>query len=215
MAENKKVSKIEEEQAVNENPVEETQTQDEQSTQNLSSLELLWANAYQELDNWAERANYRDEVFLKAVMDYSGSLKRNRDNIKEVTEQFNRELAEWQRTAREEFLMSTTTLQHFFPVRSYEEINQLFERIQNSTAGIFSAPYRAVNPDQAVDKYIEMVEKYIDLRKKGRNEYVANVKKTSNLVQQNQRVFVNLFSKQVKALFPFNKHLEKAEEVKS
>ncbi|SEM96626.1 hypothetical protein SAMN05192533_107172 [Mesobacillus persicus] len=215
MAENKKVSKIEDEQAVNENLVEETQTQDEQSKQSLSSLELLWANAHQELDNWADRANYRDEIFLKAVKDYSGSLKRNRDNIKEVTEQFNRELAEWQRTAREEFLMSTTTLQHFFPVRSYEEINQLFERIQNSTSGILSAPYRAVNPDQAVDKYIEMVEKYIDLRKKGRNEYVANVKKTSNLVQQNQRVFVNLFSKQVKALFPFNKHLEQAEEVKS
>ncbi|MCM3585600.1 hypothetical protein M3182_07540 [Mesobacillus maritimus] len=212
MAENKKAKQEE----VNEQQVavvEEAQAQEEANEQALSSLELLWKNAYVELDNWAERGNYRDEIFLKAVKDYSESVKRNRDNIKEVTEQFNKELVEWQRTAREEFLMSTTAIQHFFPIRSYEEINQLFDRIQKSTVGILSAPYRAVNPDQALDKYIATVEKYIELRKKGRNEYVATVKKTSNIVQQNQKVFVNLFSKQVKALFPLNKHMEKTEEV--
>jgi hypothetical protein len=215
MAENKKTSKKEEEvQVKNEQQepvVEESQTQEE-TERNLSSLELLWNNAYQELDKWAERGNFRDEVFLKAVKDYSESVQRNRDNLKEVTEQFNKELVEWQRTAREELLMSTTAIQHFFPVRSYEEINQLFDRIQKSTAGILSAPYRAVNPDQAIERYVGMVEKYIELRKKGRNEYVSTVKKTTNIVQQNQRVFVNLFSKQVKALFPFNKHMEKTED---
>lgn len=215
MAENKKTSKKEEVQVKNEQQapeVEENQTQEEQTEQNLSSLELLWSNAYQELDKWAERGNFRDEIFLKAVKDYSESVQRNRDNLKEVTEQFNKELVEWQRTAREEFLMSTTSIQHFFPVKSYEEINQLFDRIQKSTAGILSAPYRAINPDQAIERYVGMVEKYIELRKKGRNEYVNTVKKTTNIVQQNQRVFVNLFSKQVKSLFPFNKHMEKPED---
>lgn len=215
MAENKNVTNEEDVQVENEQQetvADDNQTQEEQAEQNLSSLELLWNNAYQELDKWAERGNYRDEIFLNAVKDYAESIKRNRDNIKEVTEQFNRELAEWQRTAREEFLMSTTAIQHFFPIRSYEEINQLFDRIQKSTAGILSAPYRAVNPDQAMERYVGMVEKYIELRKKGRNEYVQTVKKTTNIVQQNQRVFVNLFSKQVKSLFPFNKHMEKPED---
>jgi hypothetical protein len=193
--------------------LQEEREQQEQQEQPLTSLDLLWRNAFQELDSWAKRADYRDEVLLTAVNHYVDSVKRNRENLKAVTEQFNKELAEWERSTREELLMSTTAIQHVLPIKSYEEINSVFNRIQKSTSDILKTPYRAVNSGQAADKYAAMVKQYVELRKKGRNEYVRSVKQTANLVYENQKIFVNLFSKQIKSIFPFNKYLEKNEDL--
>jgi hypothetical protein len=212
----------EEEEVVKEKtaePVFETKEQDEKVTEKeasdaqLSSLDILWHKAFQELDEWAERGNFRDEVFLKEAMYFAENIQRNQGNLKTITAKFNKEFAEWERTAREEFLMSTTSLQHFFPVRSYEEINAQIDRIQKRTMSILGTPCQALTNNQAMDKYLEIIDKYIALRKRGRKQYIKALKQAGKLIYENQKGFVNLFSKQIKTLmFPLNKYMEKAEE---
>lgn len=195
-------------------PQKETSKDEERGKEQLSSLDILWQNAFRELDEWAAHANFRDEVFLKEALHYVESIKRNQGSLRDVTEQFNREFKDWEKAAREEFLMSTTSLQHFFPLRSYEEINQQIDNIQQKTLSILAVPCQAVSSIQVMDKYIQMIEQYISLRKNGRTQYIKMIKQASNLVYENQKGFVNLFSKQIKAMmFPFNKYLEKTEEL--
>jgi hypothetical protein len=179
----------------------------------LSSLELIWKLGFDELDAWAERYNKRDELFLEAVKNYVETIKRNQENVKAVSEQFSQELKAWEKSAREELLVTTTTLQHFFPVKSYENISEVVDDIQTKTTSILLTPFRSVNSSQALDKYLETVEKYLAVRKNGREKYIESVKKTTNIVYENQKVFVDLFSKQVKsALFPFQKYMKNAVE---
>ena len=186
----------------------------EETLEPISSLDLLWKHALGELDEWSARADFRDEVILQAAKNYSESIKRNSENIKVISEQFSKEMADWERTAREEILMSTTTIQHFVPVRSYEEINQMFDNLQSKAASILYAPFRALAGNEPTDKAIEMIEQYISLRKESRLQYIRNVKQTASQIYENQKVFVNLFTKQIKTvLFPFNKYLEKTEEI--
>jgi hypothetical protein len=201
--------KLEAAENLNESPKE-----DEEKKEPLSSLDILWQNAFRELDEWAAHADFRDEVFLKEAMRYVESIKRNQGSLKEVAEQFNREFMEWEKAARDEFLMSTTTLQHFFPIRSYEDINQQIDLIQQRTLSILAVPCQAVSNIQLLDRYEQMIEQYISLRKKSRLQYIKMIKQASNLVYENQKGFINLFSKQIKSfLFPFNKYLEKTEEL--
>lgn len=179
----------------------------------LSSLELIWKLGFDELDAWAERYNKRDELFLEAVKNYVETIKRNQENVKAVSEQFSQELKAWEKSAREELLVTTTTLQHFFPVKSYENISEVVDDIQTKTTSILLTPFRSVNSSQALDKYLETVEKYLAVRKNGREKYIESVKKTTNIVYENQKVFVDLFSKQVKsALFPFQKYMKNVVE---
>jgi hypothetical protein len=173
----------------------DTKVSDEEK---LSSYELVWKAAFDELDAWAVRLNERDESFLAATKHYVEMVKRNQENMKAVTEQFNKELREWEKGAREELLMTTTTTQHFFPIKSYEEINQVADDIQKKTNTLLSTPIRALLNGQAIDKYSETVEQYISLRKKGRVKYIDSVKKTSDVLYENQKIFVNLFTNQVK-----------------
>lgn len=180
----------------------------------LSSLELMWKMGFDELDAWAERLNYRDEIFLDAARHYVDRVKRNQENMKTITAQFNKELFDWEKSAREELLMTTTTLQHFFPIKSYEEINRVVDDIQNKTTSLLSTPLRALTSGQAADKYLETIEQYISFRKKSRQKYIENVKKATNVLYENQKVFVNLFSKQLKAaILPFQKYMEKTSEL--
>lgn len=179
----------------------------------LSSLDILWHHVFKELDEWTAHADLRDENFLKEAMYYVETIKRNQGNLKEVTDQFNREFLAWERAAREEFLMSTTSLQHFFPLKSYEDINQQIDNIQSRTMSILSSPFQVVPNIPILDNYVKIIEQYISLRKKSRMQYIKMVKQTSNLVYENQKGFVNLFSRQLRTLlFPLNKYLEKAEE---
>jgi flagellar biosynthesis/type III secretory pathway chaperone len=194
---------------MNESAVENQEIQDKP----LSSYELMWKAAFEEMDAWAGRLNNRDEVFLNATKQYVESIKRNQENSKAITEQFRRELSVWEKYAREELLMTTTTIQHFFPVKSYDDINQVVDDIQNKTTSLLTTPIRALTNGQALDKYLESVEQYISFRKRSRDKYIQGVKGTTNLLYENQKVFVNLFEKQVKsALFPFQQFMKNITE---
>lgn len=193
----------------NESEVENQSNQDNQ----LSSFELMWKAAFEEVDEWAGRLNHHDDLFLNATKQYVESIKRNQENSKAITEQFKKELLEWEKYAREELLMTTTTIQHFFPVKSYEEINQVVDDIQNKTTSLLSTPIRSLTNGQALDKYLESVQQYISFRKKGREKYIEGVKSTTNVLYENQKIFVNLFENQVKsALLPFQQYMKTTTE---
>ena len=181
--------------------------------QDSSSLDLLWKLGFNELDAWEDRLNKRDTLFLEAVRNYVEQLKQNQENAITISAQFGMELKEWEKGAREELLMTTTPLQQFFPVKSYEEINKVVEDIQNKTAHLLLTPTQALITGQldALDKYVETVEQYIAYRKNGREKYIESVKKTSNVLYENQKVFVNMFAKQVKsAMLPFQSYMKNA-----
>jgi DNA-binding ferritin-like protein len=193
----------------NESTVENQDYQDKQ----LSSYELMWKAAFEEMDAWAERLNKHDEVFLNATKQYVEGIKRNQENSKAITEQFKRELLVWEKYAREELLMTTTTVQHFFPVKSYEDVNKVVDDIQNRTTSLLTTPIRSLSNGQALDKYLEYVEQYISFRKRSRDKYIQAVKGTTNILYENQKIFVNLFEKQVKsALFPFQRYMKNITE---
>ncbi len=196
----------------NESAIENQEIKENQ----FSSFELIWKAAYEEVDEWASRLNHRDEIFLNATKKFVESIKRNQENSQAITEQFRRELSEWEKYAREELLMTTTTIQHFFPVKSYEEINQVVDDIQNKTTSLLTTPIRALTTGQALDKYLDSVEQYISFRKRNREKYIEGVKSTTNILYENQKIFVNLFEKQVKsALLPFQQYMKNASESKS
>lgn len=180
----------------------------------ISALDILWQNAFHELDQCAKHADFRDDVFLKESMCFAESIKRNQENIKSVREQFGKEFANWERTAREELLMSTTALQHLFPKVSYEEINQQFDQIQNRTASILNSPLQMVTNNQLMEQYLNMIDQYIVLRKNGRKQYIKTLKQAATLIYESQKGFVSLFTGQIKSIiFPLNKYIEKTEEV--
>jgi len=184
----------------------------EELEKELSSLDLLWKIGFDELDTWTERFNKQDERFLEAVRNYVEKAKQNQENVITVAAQFGLELKEWEQSTREELLMTTTSLQNFFPVKSYEEVNQVLEDIQNKTAEILITPVQKLTTGQiqALDKLLETVEQYISMRKKGREKYIESVKKTTNVLYENQKLFVDVFSRQVKsAILPFQKYLKK------
>jgi hypothetical protein len=194
--------------------VENQETEVDQE-ENLSSIDLIWKIGFDELDAWTERFNKRDARFLNAVREYVEKIKQNQENVIGIAAQFSLELKEWEKTAREELLVTTTPLQYFFPVKSYEEINQVVDDIQNKTAHLLLTPVQALTTGefQALDKYLETVEKYIAYRKNGREKYIDSVKKTTNVLYENQKAFVNLFAKQVKtAMFPFEKYMKSVTE---
>lgn len=196
------------------NRVEEEQPVENEDMEQLSSLDVLWQHAFGEIDEWAKHAEFRDEVFLKEAKHFAESIKRNQGNVKDIAERFNKEFAEWERTAREEFLMSTTSLQHFFPIRSYEDINAQIDQIQKKTMSILTAPCETFNNYLTMEKYLEMIDQYIALLKKGRMQYIKTVKQAGNIIYESQRGFVNLFARQIKSvMFPLNKYLEKTEEL--
>ncbi|WHY68977.1 hypothetical protein [Neobacillus sp. SuZ13] len=175
----------------------------------LSSLDLLWRYSYQGLDEWAKCGDHRDEVLLKQVRRFSG----NQGNKKAITEQLTKEVTEWEKNARDEFLMSTTTLHHFFPVRSYEEINAQMDQIQKTVLSLLRTPCQSIANSQATEKYVEMMEQYIEFRKKGRMQYINIVKQAGNPLYEFQKGLVNQFTTQFKELiFPLNKYMEKTEE---
>ncbi|MGG3467393.1 hypothetical protein ABES02_07780 [Neobacillus pocheonensis] len=189
-------------------------TVDVNNESSLSSLDLLWRYAFDELDEWAKCTDHRDEVFLNEVRRFAESIQRNQENKKAIAEQLTKEFTEWEKSARDELLMSTTTLQHFFPIRSYEEINAQIDQIQKTVLSLLSTPCQTIANYQQIEKYPEMFEQYINLRKKGRLQYIKMVKHAGNPLYEYQKGFVNLLATQFKDLiFPLNKYMEKTEEL--
>lgn len=200
---------------VNEEVNAQTQHENIEDTQEqITSLDILWRHAFREADEWAEYADYRDEVFLKKAIHFVDTIQRNQGNIKEVTEQFNQDFAKWEKAARDEFLMSTTPLQHFFPKVSYEEINQLIDQIQNRTMSILSAPGQVIANAKGTEKYLSIVKQFIALRKAGRVQYIKTIKQTANVIHDSQKGFIDLFARQIKGyILPLNKYMDKEEEI--
>jgi hypothetical protein len=189
-------------------------TIEEEAQQEHSTLDILWKHAFRELDQWAKHADFRDDVLLKEAMYFAESIKRNQENIKSVREQFSKEFANWERTAREEILMSTTALQHIFPKKSYEEINRQIDQIQSRTTAILRTPLQMAVSNQLMEQYLQMIGQYIALRKNGRKQYINTLKQAATLIYESQKGFFNLFSGQLKSfMFPLNKYLEKTEEL--
>ncbi|MBT2654113.1 hypothetical protein J7E81_02490 [Bacillus sp. ISL-18] len=209
----KQVENREENPEVMKQPIGEDAVKKDESEEQFSSLDLLWHHAFGELDEWAKRANQRDGLFFKAAKQFADGVQRNQGNLIELASRFYQEFSAWEKTAREEFLMSTTSLQHFFPLRSYEDINAQIDQVQEKTLNILAAPCERLASTLSMDKYIEMIEKYIALRKRGREQYIKTVKQAGNLIYENQKNFVNLFARQIKTLmFPLSKYLEKSDE---
>ncbi|WP_052353806.1 hypothetical protein [Neobacillus jeddahensis] len=182
---------------------------EQEDHQQLSGLDVLWRNFFDELDEWVKRADFRDEMFLKEAKLFAESVQRNQGNMIEVAAQFYQEFSAWEKMARDEFLMSTTSLQHFFPLRSYEEINAQIDQIQEKTLTVLATPCQKIASSLSVDKYVDMIDQYIVLRKKARVQYVKTIKQAGNLLYENQKGFVNVVARQIKTLFfPLNKYLE-------
>ncbi|MGG3561840.1 hypothetical protein ABES03_09560 [Neobacillus rhizosphaerae] len=181
----------------------------------LTSLDMLWRLGFDELEAWKERFNKRDERFLESVRSYVEKVKKDQENFVTIAAQFSMELKDWEKAAREELLATTTTLQYFFPVKSYEEINRVVDDIQNKTAHLLLTPAQAITTGQlqALDKYVETVEQYVAFRKSAREKYIDSVMKTTNVLYENQKMFVNLFAKQVKnTMLPFQKYMKNMTE---
>jgi hypothetical protein len=181
----------------------------------LTSLDMLWRLGFDELDAWKDRFNKRDERFLESVRNYVEKVKKDQENVVTIAAQFSMELKDWEKAAREELLATTTTLQYFFPVNSYEEINRVVDDIQNKTAHLLLTPAQAITTGQlqALDKYVETAEQYVAFRKSAREKYIDSVKKTTNVLYENQKMFVNLFAKQVKnTMLPFQKYMKSMTE---
>ncbi|MEH7301484.1 hypothetical protein [Neobacillus drentensis] len=181
----------------------------------LTSLDMLWMLGFDELDAWKDRFNKRDERFLESVRNYVEKVKKDQENVVTIAAQFSMELKDWEKAAREELLATTTTLQYFFPVKSYEEINRVVDDIQNKTAHLLLTPAQAITTGQlqALDKYVDTVEQYVAFRKSAREKYIDSVKKTTNVLYENQKMFVNLFAKQVKnTMLPFQKYMKNMTE---
>ncbi|MDQ1146995.1 hypothetical protein QE429_003822 [Bacillus sp. SORGH_AS 510] len=182
----------------------------------LTSLDMLWKLGFDELDSWKDRFNKRDDRFLESVKGYVDQVKQGQENVISIAAQFSMELKDWEKAAREELLATTTPLQYFFPVKSYEEINRVVDDIQNKTAHLLLTPAQAITTGQlqALDKYVETVEQYVSFRKNAREKYIDSVKRTSNVLYENQKMFVNLFAKQVKStILPFQKYMKNATEL--
>lgn len=191
---------------------QETKTVGEEHIQlEVSGLDLLWRAAFRKMDEWAKRAEFEDEVFLKRAKLFADRVGRSQADIKEITDKFTKEFAQWEKTARDEFFMSTTSLAHFFPIKSFKEINEQLERIHQKTLSLLNRPCQFITNTEAADKYFAMIEQYISLRKKARSRYLTTLKQAGNLVYENQKGFVNLFSKQISTfVFPLNKYLERS-----
>lgn len=174
-----------------------------------TSLELVWKNALEQLESWVEQSDYYDQVLLTAVQKYVERVNLNRENLKTITDQFNKELCEWEGTAREELLMTTTIIKQLFPKKSYHDINRVIDDIHSKTAKIFITPINALTSEQSTGKYLHAVESYVELRRQARQQYLQNIMQTASVFYGNQKMIVNLFQNQFKSIFfPLQRYME-------
>ncbi|MFU2014836.1 hypothetical protein ACM6Q7_07125 [Peribacillus butanolivorans] len=172
-----------------------------------SSLDLLWDQAFEQLDAWVERTEFREEVLLQSALQFAENVKRNHKNSKELSEQFSKELHHWEKISREELLNATTVLQYFFPVKSYEEINKQLDDVQNNTTKLTSGA-NLLNGEH-VDNFMSVLKDHVEFRQNNRNLYVDNMKQTASIIQNKQRDFLKIMNNQMKnVFFPFHTYME-------
>lgn len=168
-----------------------------------SSLDLIWQQVQQELDNWNESTTDREEMFLRSSRHFIENVKRSQDNVKELVKHLSKEQRELERMVHEEFLTATTWMQYFFPVQSYEEINRGFNNLQKSEKlSIFTNC-------ETLEKFMEPVERYVELRRNKRNQFVDSLKETAKVMNDSQKNIIQLITNQVKTVFfPIQSYIE-------
>ncbi|MFD4704923.1 hypothetical protein ACFWM3_08635 [Gottfriedia sp. NPDC058432] len=178
---------------------------------NSSSLELLWRQAFQFVDMWANGETHRESVLLQTIRFLADNLKQSKTNINDFSKHISNELYELERASREEILMSTTVIQRIFPFRSFEEINNRFDKYKNQTYEAFFTTIDHLTNDKLVEKYICDLEKYIEFKRNNRNQFMEYLKETSTIFQPNQYPFINQLTTHLKnLLFPFNSYMERS-----
>jgi hypothetical protein len=177
-----------------------------------TTYEFVWQGLMGELESWSRHAEWRDDVLIHSLGQYAEKVKRNQGNIQLITAQLMKEAAEWERAAREEFLMATTILQHFYPVKSYEEINLLMDRILHSTASIVRMPCRNNCDGKSVDKSLDMAKGYMEWRRKARAQYIRQIKLAAGCLYENQKRANRLLTAQNRAIFAFGRFIDKDEK---
>ncbi|PGY12973.1 hypothetical protein [Bacillus sp. AFS031507] len=180
----------------------------------VSSLDLLWNQAFLNLDAWVEREEVREDHLLQSTKNLAENVKKNQTNFKELSKQFTKELFELENKSREGLLLSTISLQSLFPIKSYEEINNQLDNLKNKTSELVLKPFDHIGNAKFVENYVSVVEKYIEFRRNNRNLYVKKVKDTALNIQVNQSALLNLITKPVRnVIFPFNKFIERSHEL--
>ena len=181
---------------------------------NVSSVELLWNQAFINLDSWVEREEVREDHFLQSAKNLAENVKKNQTNFKELSKQFSKELFELENKSKEELLLATISLRNLFPIKSNEEINKQLGYLKNKTTELVSKPFDQMENAKFVENYVSLVEKYIEFKRNNRNLYVSNIKETALNIQANQCALLNLITKSVRnVMFPFNKFIERSNEV--
>lgn len=174
-----------------------------------SSLELYWDRAIHEIDTWAEQARSREDMLLQTINDFVENAKRNQTNLKDFIEQFTKELQEWEKTSREEFLVKLAPIQHVFPIISNEEINQKLDNVQEKTGDFVLKPVRSVIQGNQLDHYLSSIERYIRFRRRNREIYIRNVKEAASVLSRNQNDFVKMITREMTNMFyPFRKYID-------
>jgi hypothetical protein len=186
-------------------------SQNYKNENHLSSLELLWNQAFQKVEEWIDKEEIREECLLQSANEFANNLNGNKSNIKELTNQFSIELRQWEKTSREEILTATTPLMAVFPIKSYEEINNMIDQLLNKVTESVEKPFDHFFIGNYGDNVVGALEKYIEFRRNNRNLYVQNVKDIASIFQTNQLALLQTVTSQVKeVLFPLNIFMEQA-----
>ena len=183
----------------------QTMAEINQIEKNETYLELLWDQTFQQVDSWVQQEEFQEDILLQFANKFAENVKRNQKNRKELSEHFSEKVREWEKASREELLTTTTALKNLFPTKSYEEINRQLDDIQNKTAEITLTPFTNLDQGDQVDKVVQALEQYVEFRRTNRNLFVKNVKESASIIRENQRVLLELMTKQVQNIFfPFH-----------
>jgi len=179
----------------------------------LTSVELMLSQYTQQLDNWAEQANSRDVNLFETVKNIVNNMRHTQTNMNEMITQISREIQEWEKISREEFLTRTTPIQNLFPIRSYEDINKQLNYFQKKITELPLKPLQNLSNINQIEGYLSSVEKFIELRRINRELYVENAKKAATIFLSNQTTFFKMASDQMQnAFFPFRRFMNTVSE---
>ncbi|WP_413301097.1 hypothetical protein AA0X95_20445 [Bacillus sp. 1P10SD] len=191
-------------------------TEKVEMNKNNSSYDLVWNYALNRVDAWVVQENRREDFLLQSAKQLAENLKQNQKDRKELAQQFSKELSEWVMATREELLTTTTVFQNLFPIRSYEEINNRLDDIQNKIGKMTSSPYKGITYGEYVDNVVSTLEKFVEFRRSSRSQYVSTVKKSMFTLKVYQGKSLKLITSQVKNMFfPVQKYMVPTNEVSS
>ncbi|MGG0174744.1 hypothetical protein [Gottfriedia acidiceleris] len=176
--------------------------------ENVSSEELLWNKALQQIDNWVESEHKHEEMLLQLVDQLGERVKQNQSTLTEITQQFSKELLDWEKKSRVELLTATTSLQSLFPFKSYDEINNRFDDFWKKASEFINTPMENLMNASNPDHFLNLLEKFIEGERNNRNLFIKTLKETTTNIQSKQLLLLNLIRNQIENMvFPIQKYL--------